>query len=552
MARKPSFFDVVKGITQKKGGKDKEVEKYEKILEEQPDDRSALNALGDLYAKRGDPDKACEYYLRVGALYAKDGFTLKAIAVYKKAQRAKPEQISTYLELADLYVQKGLIGEAKSNYLNAAEMQAAANQKYESLDTYRRIADLDPNNINIRSKLAAMYKNENFIEDAAEIYVDIGDVIIQENFQEGHSYYHRAIELQPESEKILSRIGYSYADLDMREDAAKIFQQLQAMFPDNIDYKEQIDMLAEAVSPAPSQQPTSPSLSIEFSEEELTSLNFGEDESAQETTLDFQVENLEGEITDISQQGGGDDHTLDFHIEEQGAISWDHDADAQNTVAAPPSGDAATDSNTLDFSLEDSSAAPASQSATAESATGFFDLASKLDTSVQFDHGGIPPAQNFSSQAPNLKIKAPEKLATSEIGDIVKEFKQGVLEEVGAEDYETHYELGISYKEMSLLDDAIEELQLASLEPAKFVECQSVIALCYIEKGDYDQAIQSLQEARARVEQRGERYQDLTYQIAASYEQGGRQGEAAHLFQELFQINPGYRDVKTRLNRLLA
>ena len=143
-------------------------------------------------------------------------------------------------------------------------------------------------------------------------------------------------------------------------------------------------------------------------------------------------------------------------------------------------------------------------------------------------------------------------MATSEIGDIVKEFKQGVLEEVGAEDYETHYELGISYKEMSLLDDAIEELQLASLEPAKFVECQSVIALCYIEKGEYDRAIQSLQEARSRVEQRGERYQDLTYQIAASYEQGGRQGEAAHMFQELFQINPSYRDVKARLNKLLA
>jgi hypothetical protein len=49
MAKKGSFLDVVKGLTQKKGIgiKDKEVEKYEKILQEHPDDRNALNALGD-------------------------------------------------------------------------------------------------------------------------------------------------------------------------------------------------------------------------------------------------------------------------------------------------------------------------------------------------------------------------------------------------------------------------------------------------------------------------------------------------------------------------
>jgi hypothetical protein len=35
---------------------------------------------------------------------------------------------------------------------------------------------------------------------------------------------------------------------------------------------------------------------------------------------------------------------------------------------------------------------------------------------------------------------------------------------------------------MSLLDDAIEELKLAALEPSKFVECQGIIALCYLEK----------------------------------------------------------------------
>ncbi|MBD3308944.1 hypothetical protein GF339_21200, partial [candidate division KSB3 bacterium] len=223
MAKKSSFLDVVKGITQKKGKggkgkKDKEVEKYEKILQTAPDDRNALNALGDLYAKRGESEKACQYYLQVGALYAKDGFTLKSIAVYKKAQRAKPDLITTYLELADLYVQKGLIGEAKTNYMKAAEMQAASGAKHESLDTYRKIADLDPTNIKIRSKLAAMYENEDFIEDAAGIYVDIGTVIAQQTPEDAKPYFQRARTLQPENEHILSRIGYTYAEVDLTQD----------------------------------------------------------------------------------------------------------------------------------------------------------------------------------------------------------------------------------------------------------------------------------------------------------------------------------------------
>ncbi len=103
--------------------------------------------------------------------------------------------------------------------------------------------------------------------------------------------------------------------------------------------------------------------------------------------------------------------------------------------------------------------------AAATSSAEFFDLAGRLDTTAK-----KPKDQHMWGQMPQqrepggIKIEGSEHLALSEIDDIVKEFKQGVLEEVGTEDYETHYELGISYKEMSLLDDAIEELKLAALE----------------------------------------------------------------------------------------
>ncbi len=547
------FLDRVKNLTQKKGGKDKEIEKYEKILTDQPEDRNALNALGDLYAKRAEADKACEYYLKVGSLYARDGFTLKAIAVYKKAQRAKPDFIQTYLDLADLYVQKGLIGEAKSNYLTAGEMQAAAGQKHESLDTYRKIADLDPDNIKIRTKLAAMYENENYNDDAATIYVEIGKVVARDKPQDGKQYFKRARELQTDNEDVLSEIGYSYLDFGMRQEAAEIFRTLSDLFPDNVDYQEQVEELsgpaasapaapapaapapaapapaAPAPAAPPAREPQTPpeEVSIEFSEEELTSLNFG-DEPDEEIAP---VEDLS------SQAGSADDHSLDFQIENQGGIAFEDES-------APPD-EAPQADNTIDFSLGEPEPGISVEDTASQTGGDFYDLADKVGMSSA-------KAQQVGAGPSALKVQAHEELAKSDISDIVGEFKKGVMEEVGTEDYETHYELGISYKEMDLLDDAIEELKLASLEPSIFVDCQSVMALCYAEKGELDLAAQSLQEARARVEKGSGKYQDLSYQLGDTYEKQDNVYEAVQVYQELFQVNPNYRDVKRKLNKLLG
>jgi tetratricopeptide (TPR) repeat protein len=464
--------------------------------------------------------------------------------------------VQTYIDLADLYVQKGLIGEAKSNYLTAAEMHAAAGAKHDSLDIYRRIADLDPNNINIRTKLAAMYEKEEFLEDAAIIYAEIGDALINEYFDDANQHYRRAMDLQPENQEILSRIGYVYAERNLRPKAIAIFETLLTLDPRNIDYQEQLEELQEDVNTGESTGrvaavlPTADDTSLTFSEEELSSLNFGDD--ADEHLVDFPLTDISAEVDSApiteSSAGSLDDHMLDFQIEEQGNLVLEDGSSEPEPLISDDNLDLSL-GGSLEHDLAQEDEAPAPSPS--EPPGDYFDLASRLDTAAQI--GQAYEAALPSTARPertNLKVEAPENLATSEISDIIKEFKQGVLEEVGAEDYETHYELGISYKEMSLLDDAIEEFELAALESSMFVECQGVIGLCYIEKGDYANAIQAFHEARARVDSQSEEYQDLTYQIAVSYEESGSAKEAVNEFQSLYQMNAGYRDVKQRLKRL--
>src|SRR5271169_5213581 len=66
------------------------IAEYEKIIKEDPKDLIVMNTIGDLSSRVGDNAKAAEYIKRVGDTYAADGFTVKAIANYKKLTKLVP------------------------------------------------------------------------------------------------------------------------------------------------------------------------------------------------------------------------------------------------------------------------------------------------------------------------------------------------------------------------------------------------------------------------------------------------------------------------------
>src|SRR5690349_2459838 len=86
---------------------------YEKILKEDPKDLTVLNTIGDLYAHLGKTDQASSYYKRVADAFASSGFTVKAIAVYKKITKLDGA-VENLNRLAELYAQQGLHTDARS------------------------------------------------------------------------------------------------------------------------------------------------------------------------------------------------------------------------------------------------------------------------------------------------------------------------------------------------------------------------------------------------------------------------------------------------------
>ena len=79
--------------------------------------------------KWGNVESALDTYKQVADHYSRDGFFLKAVAVYKQMLKLDPSAISIYTKLAELYNQLGLNSEAMKQYQIVAK--ALRNQRYE-------------------------------------------------------------------------------------------------------------------------------------------------------------------------------------------------------------------------------------------------------------------------------------------------------------------------------------------------------------------------------------------------------------------------------------
>ena len=129
-------------------------------------------------------------------------------------------------------------------------------------------------------------------------------------------------------------------------------------------------------------------------------------------------------------------------------------------------------------------------------------------------------------------------------------FKEHVEREVGTEDYRTHYDLGIAYKEMGLLEEAIEAFEHAVRSPEIGREAYAMLALCHRERDEMDAAARCYRRAIASVGSDGDARNNLRYELAeVLLHSGDRQG-ALDEFRDLLDADPSFRDVRDRIAEL--
>jgi tetratricopeptide (TPR) repeat protein len=133
-----------------------------------------------------------------------------------------------------------------------------------------------------------------------------------------------------------------------------------------------------------------------------------------------------------------------------------------------------------------------------------------------------------------------------------KVFRTDVDEQIAADDMESHYNLGIAYREMGLLDDAISEFAKGQKDPARFVDCQTLQGLCFSDQGDFVNAEKKFRLALDSEHLEENQRLNLGYELGSLYERSEQRADAYSCYLAVFEQDSSYRDVKEKVSALQA
>lgn len=136
------------------------------------------------------------------------------------------------------------------------------------------------------------------------------------------------------------------------------------------------------------------------------------------------------------------------------------------------------------------------------------------------------------------------------MAEVLETFQEHVNAAVAVGDFQTHYDLGIAYKEMGLMDAALDEFRIATGAPELYREACSMLGLCCWERGASEEAIGWYRAALNAPGGDEVRVSGLRYDLADKLEQAGDEQTAYELFVQVHRDEPGYRDVNRRLAAL--
>jgi tetratricopeptide (TPR) repeat protein len=149
-----------------------------------------------------------------------------------------------------------------------------------------------------------------------------------------------------------------------------------------------------------------------------------------------------------------------------------------------------------------------------------------------------------------VEEKEPTGDEDADFQDMLRKFKQGISENVEEEDHQSHYDLGVAYKEMGLLDEAIAEFQKALRAPSNRVPTYEALGQCFMEKGQVPMASTILSRALHEKGVSEDQLVGVLYLLGQCAEQRGQLEQAVEYYQRVFVIDIQFKDVGERLTAL--
>lgn len=169
--------------------------------------------------------------------------------------------------------------------------------------------------------------------------------------------------------------------------------------------------------------------------------------------------------------------------------------------------------------------------------TRFVDPPRSLPALVDISEDIAPTRFWRSDSARDLPAEPAEQVS---VVDVLRAFRKRVDEVIGTDDREARYNLGIAYYEMGLLDEAIDEFEIASAEPALGAECRALIGICFRAQGHTDRAIQSFSSAIKAPGISDGQKAVFFFELAVSLESVGERAKARKMMKQVRLLDPAF------------
>jgi tetratricopeptide (TPR) repeat protein len=174
---------------------------------------------------------------------------------------------------------------------------------------------------------------------------------------------------------------------------------------------------------------------------------------------------------------------------------------------------------------------------------GFVDLGSML----RDDHGG--------GRDTRMRIKRADPKDQDEqreFHEILEQFKRGIDENLESDDYQSHYDLGVAFKEMGLLDEAIAEFQKALRASEGRLRTSEALGMAFFEKGQYAVCESVLRRAVEGLDGSDEAKIGLLYWLGRASEALGKKADAMASYERAVAVDIRFMDLSQRIHRLTA
>jgi tetratricopeptide (TPR) repeat protein len=254
----------------KLGKVDAAIAEYVKLVESQPRDWNSANTLGDLYVRAKKIDKGLEQYTRIADHLAEEGFYGKALALFKKILKLKPDNEYALLQSGDLAAKQGTLADAKQFFMQVADKRKARGDKKGAAEVQIRLGTLDPEDLEARMRAgqlaAEMGDKATALREYREVAAKFKKV---EKHAEALKPLQMAYDLDQSDDGIRSQLFNAY--LETNPEAARQLasgsdelKQIAAMLAKSGDPAAQLEVLAQVAEADPTNIEVRASLALAY------------------------------------------------------------------------------------------------------------------------------------------------------------------------------------------------------------------------------------------------------------------------------------------------